>query len=83
MEYYVTATDKFMSGWGMAEGKINKLVFLCENLTEQEIVFENCLHRDDFKQVRKRYTKPCYGSSYYTQFKDKKEYPNFYEKGYF
>ena len=25
--YYVTMTDKFMSGWGKARGKINKLVF--------------------------------------------------------
>jgi hypothetical protein len=22
--YYVTMTDKFMSGWGKADGKINK-----------------------------------------------------------
>ena len=24
---YVTMTDKFMSGWGLADNKINKLVF--------------------------------------------------------
>ena len=26
MAVYVTMTDKFMSGWGEAEGKINKYV---------------------------------------------------------
>jgi len=31
---YVTMTDKFMSGWGMAEGKTNKLVLECKNLHE-------------------------------------------------
>ena len=26
-KYYVTMTDSFMSGWGYAKNKINKLVF--------------------------------------------------------
>lgn len=82
-KYYVTATDKFMSGWGMAEGKINKLVFLCDNLEEANIVVANCESRSDFKNVSMRSTKPSYGSRYYTQFKDKDEYPNFYKRGYF
>ncbi len=29
--YYVTATDKFMSGWGLAKGRTNKVVVICEN----------------------------------------------------
>ena len=29
-KYYVTMTDKFMSGWGEAAGKVNKLVIECE-----------------------------------------------------
>ena len=32
--YYVTATDKFMSGWGLAENKTNKVVVVCENWQE-------------------------------------------------
>ena len=28
---YVWATDKFLSGWGHAEGKIHKQVAVCEN----------------------------------------------------
>ena len=27
--YYVTMTDRFMTGWGEAKDKINKLVFVC------------------------------------------------------
>ena len=31
MKYYVCMTDKFMSGWGMAEGRKNKLVIECDH----------------------------------------------------
>lgn len=81
---YVTATDKFMSGWGMAEGKINKLVFECETYDEARIVEENLRNRSEIRNVSIRYTKPSYNQSrYYVQFKDKNEYPNFYKEGYF
>ena len=32
--YYVTMIDNFMSGWGMAKGKTNRLVITCETMTE-------------------------------------------------
>jgi len=32
--YYVTMTDKFMSGWGQAHGKINKMVVECDTYEE-------------------------------------------------
>lgn len=28
---FVTMTDKFLSGWGLAEGRIAKRVVICEN----------------------------------------------------
>ena len=28
---YVSMTDKFLSGWGLANNKIDKLVIVCEN----------------------------------------------------
>ena len=28
-KYYVTMTDKAMSGWGMAKNKTNKYVVIC------------------------------------------------------
>jgi hypothetical protein len=81
---YVTMTDKFMSGWGLAEGKINKLVFECDNIQEARIVTENAENRSDQKHVNIRYTRPSYSCSrYYTQYKTKQDYPSWYEEGYF
>jgi hypothetical protein len=80
--YYVTMTDKFMSGWGMAAGKLNKLVFECESLKEARIVAENAGKRSDQKNINIRSTKPYYSSStHYTQIKTKEEYPNWYKDG--
>lgn len=36
--YYVSMTDKFMSGWGMAEGKLNKLVISCNTAEEANMI---------------------------------------------
>lgn len=38
---YVTCNDKIMSGWGLAEGKINKLVIECNDLEQAERVIKN------------------------------------------
>ena len=62
--YYVTATDKFMSGWGLAKGKTNKVVVICENLTEAEEVEEALHSRDEMKYINIRASKPYYNSSY-------------------
>lgn len=81
---YVTMTDSFMSGWGHAEDKINKLVFECDSMEEAEIVEENASARGDQKYINIRSTKPYYSAErYFTQLKDKEEYPNWYEKGFF
>lgn len=34
--HYVTATDKFLSGWGMASGKICKRVIICETFRQAQ-----------------------------------------------
>lgn len=90
--YYVTATDQFMSGWGHSSGKTNKLVFECQSYNEALTVYSNCIARSDFKHVNICTHRPRYYRStmrdytvghYYVQNKDKEEYPNFYEKGYF
>lgn len=83
-KWYVTMTDKFMSGWGRAEGKSNKLVFICDTLVEAEIVKENAENRSDQEFINIRATKPYYNSKYnLVQYKDKGEHPSWYEKGYF
>jgi hypothetical protein len=82
--YYVTMTDKFMSGWGMAQGKKNKLVFICDTYEEAEIVEQNATNRNDMKYINVTSKKPYYNSNeYYVQIKTKEEYPTWYQRGYF
>lgn len=82
--YYVTMTDKFMSGWGHARGKINKLIFECETLAQAHIVAENAERRKDQTYINIRSTKPYYSSSkYYAQYKTIEDYPDWYKPRYF
>ncbi len=84
IKYWVTSTDRFMSGWGLARDKINKLVFECETYEEAIIVYNNANSRTDQKNVNICSTKPHYNSnSYFVQIKDKKECPQWYVKDYF
>ena len=90
--YYVTMTDKFMSGWGKAP-KRNKLIFLCETIEEANIVADNAKRRKDQKYVNVCTRKPghyrtTFGAEYtlngdFVQIKTKEDYPNWYKEGYF
>lgn len=78
-KYYVTMTDSFMSGWGKADGLINKLVFECDTYSEAIKVERYAESRSDMKYIDIRSTKPYYSTSkYYTQFKTKEDYPTWY-----
>lgn len=80
-KYYVTMTDKFMSGWGMASGKINKLIFVCESYEEARIIENNAIDRGDQKYINITTKKPYYNASrYYAQYKNKEEYETWYIK---
>jgi hypothetical protein len=83
--YYVTMTDKFLSGWGVAKNKIAKFVYECETMEEAEIVAENAGNRSDQKNINIASKKPSYSSSkYYTQWKNKNgDCSCWYKKGYF
>ena len=82
--YYVTMTDKALSGWGYAEGKINKLIFLCKDMDEAEIVEHNARNRLDMKYINICVKFPYYNKGrYYAQVKTIDDYPNFYKPGYF
>jgi len=50
--YYVLANDTFMSGWGLAEGKINTIILPCVNWAEAKAVSEYAKSRDEMKHVR-------------------------------
>lgn len=65
MAYYVTMTDKFMSGWGKAEGKINKFVVLCDTYEQAETIERNAHKRDEMKYINITSQKPYYPSNRY------------------
>ena len=63
--YWVTMTDKFMSGWGLAENKINKLVIECENYAMAQIVENNAENRSEMKYINIVTKKPYYNKDRY------------------
>jgi hypothetical protein len=87
VKYYVSMTDRFMSGWGMAQGKINKLIIECDTYAEANIVYENALQRSEMKYVAIGTRKPYYSPNrYYVSHHDKTDYyswfiPNYFQKG--
>ena len=82
--YYVTMTDKSMSGWGPATDKINKLIFVCKDYREAEIVEQNAHNRSEMKYINICNNYPYYNKDrYYVQIKDRSIYPSWYEVGHF
>lgn len=80
--YYVAMTDTFMSGWGLAQNKINRLVFECETYEDAIIVYHNAKERSEQTDINIRETKPHYNEEkYYTQFKNKTDAPKWYVNG--
>ena len=65
MALYVTMTDKFMSGWGEAEGKINKYVIECESHQQAQICAKNACLRSEMKYINIVSKKPYYKQSRY------------------
>ena len=81
---YVTMTDKFLSGWGHCEGRINKLILECETREEADIVASNAKARGDMKYINIVYNKPYYSSRrYLAQYVSKEDYANWYKPGFF
>jgi len=62
---YVTMTDTFMSGWGMAENRINKYVVVCDTDTQARTIAKNAGKRSEMKYISIRNTKPSYPESRY------------------
>lgn len=63
MPYYVTMTDKFMSGWGLASGKTNKFIVVCETYMDAEIIQRNAEKRSEMKYINITNKKPRYGNN--------------------
>ena len=77
---YVSMTDTFLSDWGVSDGKINKLIFECNNYEEAAIVLNNAKNRKEMKDIKVHDKMPKYKENkYYVQIKNKNVYPNWYK----
>lgn len=63
--FYVTMTDKFLSGWGLAEGKTSKFVVKCETRQQAEIIWNNAEKRQEMKYINITTRKPYYNNNKY------------------
>lgn len=80
---YVIVKDTYLSGWGLAEGKDNILIFKCKDIIQANNVLENCNNRSDFKVIGIFCTPPNkYANSekYFVEYKSKKEMPIIYRE---
>lgn len=75
--YYVTMTDKSLSGWGMAENKTAKRVVLCKTFREAQIIvsgLNNCKDQNGMRYINIAHKFPKYSENRYTvsidDFKD-------------
>ena len=81
---YVSMTDKMMSNWGRSEGKTNKLIFICKDYNEAEIVKNNAESRGDQSYINICTRKPYYNNKYnLVQYITKQIYPKWYIKNAF
>ena len=81
MAYYVSCTDKFLSGWGQAENKTSKFVVVCETL-EQARQVERGMRQDSYlSYVRIGHDKPRFApaSRYHVSYKTYAECTRFHE----
>ena len=62
-KFYVTMTDKYLSGWGMSEGKTNKLIIECDTIEQAEQIERVARYRDEMRYVNIRMSKPRYGAN--------------------
>jgi hypothetical protein len=64
-KYYVTMTDRFMSGWGEARGKTNKYVVETNTLKQAQTVRRNAKKRPEMSYVNITDKKPRYDKRRY------------------
>lgn len=68
---FVTMTDKFLSGWGCAEGKIAKRVIVCNNFQEDYTLASRIYPRHGMTYVNVKRELPYYSPSRYVVSYDK------------
>lgn len=71
----VCCTDKWLSGWGQAVGKIHKQVIICDSWEQADLVERN-LAKCGYTYINSRRGLPRYSSSRYSvSFRDVKDCP--------
>lgn len=79
--YYVTAKDRYFSGWGRSQGMDNVVILPCENYAEARTVLENTKARPEMKYARILINKPRIREwNTYSLF-SKDEAPRWYAEG--
>ena len=67
--YYVTMIDRFMSGWGAAAGKINRMVVECQTAAQAEQIARVARTRREMRRVNVCLNRPRYGAGVLTSWK--------------
>ena len=62
---YVTMTDKYMSGWGCAAGKIDKFVVACDSWSDAALIERNAKEREEMMYVSISFNRPYYPKKEY------------------
>ena len=86
MKHYVSMTDRFMSGWGHAEDKINKLVMSCDSYSEALTVRENAENRSDMEDLEVFDSMPSFDEGQFfvsLHGREQGDYESWFIPGYF
>ena len=79
--YYVTMTDKFLSGWGHSKGRINKLVIGTNDYQLARTIAKNGRERSEMRFVNIRSSKPYYDKRTHTiSYKDAEDLGRIWKK---
>lgn len=65
IEYFVTATDRFMSGWWNSNNKISKMVVCCKSLEQAREIAMNFESRSELNRIDICGKKPYYSPNRY------------------
>lgn len=79
-KFYVTMTDKFLSGWGHAANKTNKFIIVCDNWQQAETIERNAKKRSEMKYVNICVNKPRYGDNVFESWKTFEELGEIWKK---
>lgn len=65
MATYIIMTDKFLSGWGQADGRTAKFIVECDTLEQAEQIEKAAHRRSDMKNISSDWKRPYFSPSRY------------------